>query len=579
MVPGYRDVRQLGAGRTGRVFLATYQPTGAHVAIKYLNATLRRDAEFMERFRSDTHHLVELDDPHVVRLHEYVETPTRAAVVMELVDGVSLRTLLAEHGPLPPEAALAALKSVLLALAAAHERGVAHRDVKPDNVLVQADGAGRLADFGVVVHAEEPGVPAGSPAYMAPELWTRHQAGPAADLYAAACTLFEAVRGRAPFQAYKEGEPEVLDVPAVRDRHLVEPVPVEVVPDALRGLLRRGLAKDPAARYASARQFAAELEADAAAGYGPDWEQRGRRRLAELATLLALRFPLARTTPATGGGGAAAALRDRVSRMPRLPPHLWVTGALVVAALVGVALSGGRLPSGPGAILVPPPEGRSGPAPSPADATTAAAPPRGTSTAAPPRATAAAPPRTAAPRNTPPPPPPPQPTGGQAGSGVPRPAVQAATILRWSGRAGSIRVAASGPERVRLRVTYTRRDGDGAPAATLHRETRVLSGRTRYTSTIGHDPGAVACGRRAYLGVLVMTEPPSGNGPQVSEAVVDGPACPAPSPSPTRSTPPPPPPTGPPTGPSARPSTGPAIGPGGTSGDPTGSLAGQPSVR
>ncbi|MCK2219544.1 protein kinase [Actinomadura sp. ATCC 31491] len=545
-------MRQLGAGRTGRVFLATYQSTGAYVAIKYLNATLRRDAEFMERFRSDTHHLVELDDPNVVRLYEYVETPARAAVVMELVDGVSLRTLLAEHGHVTPEAALTVLKGVLAALAAAHERGVAHRDVKPDNVLVQADGTSKLADFGVVVHAEEPGVPAGSPAYMAPELWTRHQAGPPADLYAAACTLFEAVRGRPPFRAVKEGTDE-LDVPATRDRHLVEPIPLEVVPDTLRDLLRRGLAKDPAERYASARRFAAELEEDAVAGYGADWEKRGRRHLAELATLLALRFPLARTERATGAG-AALALRDRMARMPRLPPHLWVTGALVAAVAIGIVLSGGRLPSGPGAILMPPPEEKSEPAPSPADAMTRAVPSR--TAAATPARTSGAP----APGRTPtatapatvPPPPPPQPTSGQGGSAVPRAAVQAATILRWSGRAGAVQVTATGPGQVRLLVTYTRRDGDSAAATTLRREARVLSGRTRYTSEVGHDPGEVACGRRAYFGVLVMTEPASGNGPQVSEAAVDGPACPTPAATqPAPSSPAPPPPTPAPAAPTA----------------------------
>ncbi|TMR26239.1 serine/threonine-protein kinase, partial [Nonomuraea zeae] len=396
MVPGYREVRQLGSGRTGRVFLATYQSTGAYVAIKYLNATLRRDTEFMDRFRSDTHELVEIDDQNVVRLYEYVETPTRAAVVMDLVDGVSLRTLLTEHGRTSPEAALAVLKSTLLALAAAHERGVPHRDVKPENVLVQADGTSRLTDFGVVVHAEEPGVPAGSPEYMSPELWTQGRAGPPADLYAAACVLFEAVKGRPPYRAYKEdahredGEAE-LDVPAVRDQHLVEPVPLEIVPDSLRDLLKRGLAKDPAVRYASARQFAAEVEEDAVAGYGPDWEKRGRRHLAELATLLALRFPLARTTPAAG---AAAAVRERMLTMSKLPPHLWVAAATVVAVAIALILSGGRMPPGPGTILMPPPKTHGEPDPSPVDAETPS-----------PSTASAAPRRTSArPSDTPPPP-------------------------------------------------------------------------------------------------------------------------------------------------------------------------------
>ncbi|GAA1707342.1 protein kinase domain-containing protein [Nonomuraea bangladeshensis] len=570
MVPGYREVRQLGAGRTGRVFLATYESTGAYVAIKYLNATLRRDAEFMERFRSDTHHLVELDQPDIVRLYEYVETPDRAALVMELVDGVTLRALLAEHGHVTPEAALTVLKGILLALAAAHDKGVPHRDVKPENVLVQADGTSKLTDFGVVVHAEEPGVPAGSPAYMSPELWTRHEAGPSADLYAAACTLFEAVRGRPPFRAAGEGGQEELDVPATRDRHLTEPIPLEVVPDTLRDLLRRGLAKDPAVRYASARAFAAELEEDAVAGYGPEWEKRGRRHLAELATLMALRFPLARTDRATSGGGAAVALRDRLARMPRLPPHLWVTGVLVMAVAIGIVLSGGRLPTGPGAILLPPPEEeKSEPAPSPADATTGPTPgpakrptSRATGEAAP-RTPAATPGRTsaAAPRRTPPTTAtataPARPTPGQAGTGGPHPAVRAATITAWSGRSGSVRVAADGTGQVRLRVTYTRRDGDDAPATTLHQETRVLSGHTSYTSAVGHDPGTVACGRRVYAGIVVMTEPASGNGPQVSEIPVDGPACPTPSSTPTTSHSP-----SPVNAPATGPGTGPATGPG-----------------
>ncbi|MGW0810019.1 serine/threonine-protein kinase [Nonomuraea sp. NPDC002799] len=533
MVPGYREVRQLGAGRTGRVFLATYQSTGAYVAIKYLNATLRRDAEFMDRFRSDTHELVEIDDPNVVRFYEYVETQTRAAVVMELVDGVSLRTLLAEHGSTSPEAALAVLKSTLLALAVAHEKGVAHRDVKPDNILVQADGTSRLGDFGVVVHAEEPGVPAGSPAYMSPELWTQDRAGAPADLYAAACVLFETVRGRPPYRAYKEGTDGEQDVPALRDKHLVEPVPLEVAPDTLRDLLKRGLAKDPAARYTSARQFAAELEQDAVAGYGPEWEQRGRRHLGELATLLALRFPLANTDHPTG---AAAIVRERISRMPRLPPHLWVAGATVVAVAIALVISGGRLPPGPGAILMPPPQAQneSEPEPVPTPPESSPAAPGPTRTAAPRRTTAEPAPVTSSP-------PAPPPSSARAGTSVPGPAVQAAGIERWTGTAGSIRVAVNGVGAVRLRITYTRRDGEEGAARTVRRETRTLRGSTAYTSGVTHDPGRVACGGRAYVGLLVMTEPAAANGPQVSEAVLDGPACA--TPAPTRTVPPTPTPT------------------------------------
>ncbi|MER6944663.1 protein kinase [Nonomuraea sp. NPDC000554] len=528
MVPGYREVRQLGAGRTGRVFLATYETTGAYVAIKYLNATLRRDAEFMDRFRADTHTLVELDDPHVVKLYEYVETPTRAAVVTELVDGVSLRTLLAEHGRTSPEAALTVLKATLLALAAAHDKGVPHRDVKPENVLVQADGASKLADFGVVVHAEEPGVPAGSPPYMSPELWTQRTSGPPADLYAAACVLFEAVKGRPPYRA--DG------ALALRDQHLMEPVPLEVVPDALRDLLKRGLAKDPAARYASARQFAAELEEDAVAGYGPDWEQRGRRHLGELATLLALRFPLAKPD-ATADAPARA--RDRV-RVPRLPPHLWIAGATVATVMIALLASGGRLPPGPGTVLMPPPETTEPTPTTPAPTTPDAATRTPTSPRTSARTSARPTGPTRADPTTPPPVPrtsAPVPTGPLSARAAPSPAVQSASIVQWSGSAGAVRVAADGPGPVRLQVSFTRRDDDG-PARTVAHEARTLAGNTAYTDTVLRDLGAVPCGRRAHFGLVVLTEPAAANGPQVSEVEVAGPSCPTPSPTdlPTGST-------------------------------------------
>lgn len=595
LVPGYRDVRQLGEGRTGRVFLSTYQATGAYVAVKYLNATLRRDAEFMRRYRADAAALVELDEPDMVKVHEYVETSARAAVVMELVDGVSLRILLAEHGQVSPEAALALLKTVLNGLAAAHERGVTHRDVRPENVFVQADGAGKLADFGIVVHVEEPDVPAGSPAYMSPELWTLGAAGPPADLYAAACLLFEAVRGRPPYQAD--------DVPALRDRHLVEPAPLEIVPDPLRGLLRRGLAKDPAARYASARQFAAELERDAETGYGPDWEKRGRRSLAELATLLALRFPLARPDSSAARSGSAALRVSRLLRwVPSWPPYLWVAWATVAALAATLLMSGGRLPPGPATVLLPPPETSSPMEPTdaepdpaadaepdtprgtpadalpdasrdtPADASPRPPDPTGTHrtpgpATPPPATTAPATPPTATPTGTP--------TGTRSAGAAPRPAVRAAGIVSWSGAEGSVRVTADGPGQVRLRISYMRRDGDG-PAREVASETRTLTGRTDYTSEVRRDLGAVACGERAHLAIVAMTEPAAANGPQISEVTLDGPACATPTatdrPTPTQTQ------TQTPYAPSPVPNLGPATAGPDDSPDPE-ELVGLPSVR
>ncbi|MGV9327208.1 protein kinase domain-containing protein [Streptosporangium sandarakinum] len=329
MVPGYREVRGLGGGGGGRVVLATYEATGAYVAIKYLGASLRDSPGFLAGFRRDARVLAELRDPNVVSLHEYYEDVIQAAIVMELVDGVSLRRILARHGALGPEAALVVLRDSLAGLAAAHAAGVAHRGHRPENVLVQADGTAKLADLGVAARTAEPGPPGGPP-HAAPERRDGPPAGPAGDLYAAACVFFECLTGRPPYGTALP-EPVTLTEPAV-----------PAVPAELTGLVARGLAEDPADRPATAREFAADLEAVASAACGPGWERRGRQRLAELAIGLALAFPLARTAPKTGvPRPPGAAGRTGEARRPRLGPRI-----VAAAGVIGVAVATGLVVAG-----------------------------------------------------------------------------------------------------------------------------------------------------------------------------------------------------------------------------------------
>ena len=152
-VPGYTGLKALGSGGFGDVVLARHDESGTLVAIKYLRPDLLSDTRFAEMFRGEAAVLASMDDPHVVRLYEYIESPSGAAIVMELVDGVSLRQILARQGGTTPEAALVVLQGSLLGLAAAHARGVVHRDYKPDNVLVDGDGASKLTDFGIAARA------------------------------------------------------------------------------------------------------------------------------------------------------------------------------------------------------------------------------------------------------------------------------------------------------------------------------------------------------------------------------------------------------------------------------------------
>ena len=282
-LPGYTEVKVLGSGGFGEVVLARHDASGTQVAIKYLHRQLLADAEFAALFRAEAAVLASLDDPNVVRLYEYVESPSGAAIVMELVDGVSLRDILSRHGKTTAEAALVVLQGSLLGLAAAHRRGVVHRDYKPENVLIDGAGASKLTDFGIAARAGDSPIPAGTMAYAPPEQFGGGPASPAGDVYAATATFYECLTGRPPFSG--DSAERLLY------QHLAEPVPLEPVPEPLRPLVAAGLAKDPGDRPADGAALVAELRAVAGGAYGPGWEDRGRSALAAAALLLAALWP------------------------------------------------------------------------------------------------------------------------------------------------------------------------------------------------------------------------------------------------------------------------------------------------
>ena len=314
-VPGYTALRELGTGGFGRVVLARHDATGTLVAVKYLKADLLDDPGFSVMFRSEAEILASLDDPNVVRLYEYVESPSGAAIIMELVDGASLREILAHQGQTTPEAALMVLQGSLLGLAAAHQRGVVHRDYKPENVLVNGGGVSKLTDFGIAVRTGDQPYAAGTIAYAAPEQMGGGPATPAADVYAATATFYECLTGRPPFV----GE----TAERVMYQHLFEPVPLESVPEQLRPLVETGMAKEPERRPTDGTTFIAALRAAAVGAYGPDWEERGRSHLGEAALLLAALWPLG-TPPAVQGAAAQhLQLAQKGAQESRHLRHIW----------------------------------------------------------------------------------------------------------------------------------------------------------------------------------------------------------------------------------------------------------------
>lgn len=338
-VPGYTEVRELGSGSAGRVVLARRDHDGVEVAIKYLSDELRSDVGFVARFRHEARLLGTLRSAYHARLIDYVEAGQGAAIIMELINGVSLRELLRSEGPTGPEAALAVLKGSLQGLASAHAIGVVHRDFKPENVMVQGDGTSKLVDFGIAVHAGEGAGSAGTPPYMAPEQWAGGPAGPATDVYAATVVFFECLTGTRPYRA--------PNLAALAHQHQVMPPPIEEVPAPLQGLVERGLAKDPAERPPSAEAFLTELEAIAAGAYGADWEERGRRRLAALAGLLVLLFPTTLDEPAEAQTSLAETRFKDPSRILSKISAKVAVGAVglgVLVAAVVIILSSGAEP-------------------------------------------------------------------------------------------------------------------------------------------------------------------------------------------------------------------------------------------
>ncbi|WP_412147453.1 serine/threonine-protein kinase [Curtobacterium flaccumfaciens] len=247
----YRLVELLGTGASGEVWRVEHSATGEAFAAKLLRAELAADPQIVERFVRERSVLLALQHPSIVRVRDLVVEGDRLAIVMDLVPGGSARDLLASNGPLLPRDALTITAETLDALTAAHEQDVTHRDVKPDNVLLQtawvpgATGAVRVTDFGIAsVVAERERTTTGllgTPQYMAPESISHGRSGPAADVYGAGVMLYELLSGRTPFAG------PGTDF-AVAYRHVTSNPPPLDVPDALWAAVSALLAKDPNAR-------------------------------------------------------------------------------------------------------------------------------------------------------------------------------------------------------------------------------------------------------------------------------------------------------------------------------------------
>jgi serine/threonine-protein kinase len=235
----------IGRGATGTVWRAVDRSTGERVAVKLLREDLMRQPKAITRFVQERAILLMLRHEYIVRVRDLLTVGDSLGLVMDLVDSGSLRDRLVDCGTMDPSAAASLLAQVAAALARAHTLGVVHRDLKPDNILLDCvDGlTARLTDFGIARVLDAPGLTTpealiGTPNYMAPELINGGRAAPPADVYALGVVLYELVVGRQPYA----GGGAV----AVLRRHLdAAPRRYPGIPDAVWSVIEACLDKNP----------------------------------------------------------------------------------------------------------------------------------------------------------------------------------------------------------------------------------------------------------------------------------------------------------------------------------------------
>ena len=253
----------VGSGGMSSVFRARDRLLERNVALKILHEHFGADDDSVERFRREARAAAQLSHPNIVTVIDRGEAAGRQFIVFEYVDGRTLKDLVEERGPLPIREAVELAIGIARGLAFAHQHGLVHRDVKPQNVLLNGDGKPKVTDFGIarlldVEGVTQTGAVLGTSHYIAPEQASGRPVDAQTDVYSLGAVLYEVLTGEVPF----EGENFVT----VAMRHVHEPAPsvLERRPDCplrLAAAVERALAKDPADRFPSMDAFAAELEA------------------------------------------------------------------------------------------------------------------------------------------------------------------------------------------------------------------------------------------------------------------------------------------------------------------------------
>ncbi|HEV2457359.1 MAG TPA: protein kinase [Ktedonobacterales bacterium] len=267
----YELQTHLATGGMAAVFRAMDHRLRRPVAIKVLRELEQADPRGIVRFRREARAVAALRSPYIVEVYDFFVDAGCYYLVLELIEGVNLKRHIADHGPLAVEDALPIAIQVCLALAEAHEHGFIHRDIKPQNILLDPSGVARLTDFGIVYmpHATSvtsSGLVLGTADYVSPEQAQGLALGPASDIYSLGAVLFEMLTGLLPYSG--------TTAYAVAVQHAEAPVPSArqrnpAVPPVVDRLIRRAMAKDPQQRFRSAHEMGLAIQRALATAFTP----------------------------------------------------------------------------------------------------------------------------------------------------------------------------------------------------------------------------------------------------------------------------------------------------------------------
>jgi serine/threonine-protein kinase len=340
----YSLERKLGSGGMADVWLAEDQELGRKVAVKILHERYANDAQFVERFRREATHAAGLSHPNIVSIFDRGVSNGSYYIVMEYVEGRTLKELIVTRGPCPVPVAISYTRQILAGLRYAHRNGIIHRDIKPHNVIVDREGRVKVADFGIAragaSEMTEAGSIVGTAQYLSPEQARGAPVDESSDLYSTGVVLYELLTGTVPFT----GETPV----EIAMKHLSQApeAPSRRAPGIPRDLdlvVLRALAKEPADRYRNAGELDRDLELVARGE--PVGDETEHAATMVLSGAGAIEAPAAtqvtrRIGPTTSGGTNGGEERYRAYDGPVARGRGWWPWVLGLGALIALAAAG-----------------------------------------------------------------------------------------------------------------------------------------------------------------------------------------------------------------------------------------------